>query len=107
MFKNVSLNQIYVLSTLLDQDRYGLDIVKTVAEQSNILVAIGSLYNILSKLEREGFVESYWGEETAERGGHRKKYYKITGAGQSYLKDVQSGLSNMWGWKGFSLGFTF
>ena len=97
MFKNITLNQICVLSALMSQDRYGLDIIRAVKEQSGITIILGSLYNILGKLEREGFVESYWGEETAERGGNRRRYYKITGAGERALQEVQSGLSNMWG----------
>jgi len=104
MFKNATLNQVYVLSALVGTDRYGLDIIKAVKEQSNTKIILGSLYNILSKLEREGFVESYWGKQTSERGGNRRKYYKITGAGEGYLHQVQSGLSNMWGWGNLSLG---
>jgi len=95
--KNMSLPQIYVLSALMGQDRYGLDIIKAVKEQSNFTIILGSLYNILGKLEREGFVDPYWGEETAERGGNRRRYYKITGAGERALIEVRNGLSNMWG----------
>lgn len=97
MFKNISLNQIYVLSALVNQARYGLEIIATVEKESGAKIILGSLYNILSKLEREGFVEPYWGEATAERGNRRRRYYKITGAGEQALNEVQSGLSNMWG----------
>ncbi len=97
MFKNITLNQIYVLSALLSQDRYGLDIIRAVKEQSGNTLLLGSLYNVLSKLERQGFVESYYSEETENRGGNRRKYYKITGAGERGLEEVQNGLSNMWG----------
>jgi len=97
MFKNLNLSQIYVLSSLMVQDRYGLEIIKVVQGESNYKIILGSLYNILGKLEREGFVESYWGEPTKERGGHRRRYYKITGTGENALSEVQSGLSGMWG----------
>jgi len=99
MRKNITLNQICVLSALVNQDRYGLDIIKSVKDQSNITIILGSLYNILGKLEREGFVESYWGEGDGktDRGGHRRRYYKITGAGQNALNELQSGLANLWG----------
>lgn len=97
MFKNLNLSQLYVLSSLMGQDRYGLEIIKTVKAESNYKIILGSLYNILAKLEREGFVESYWGEPTQERGGHRRKYYKITGTGESAVYEAQRGLSSMWG----------
>ena len=102
MFKDMNLNQIYVLSSLVGQDRYGLDIIKVVKEQAGKVIILGSLYNLLGKLERQGFVESYYGDQTAERGGNRRKYYKITGAGEQALHEVQLGLSGMWG--GLSFG---
>lgn len=97
MFKNISLNQIYVLSSLVGQDRYGLNIIKVVEEQAGAKIILGSLYNILGKLEREGFVDPYWGDGTKERGGHRRRYYKITAAGEDALNEVKFGLSAMWG----------
>lgn len=100
--RDLSVAQVYVLSALVGEDRYGLGIVKAVREQSNYKILLGSLYNILGKLENQGFVESYWGESTPERGGNRRKYYKITGAGETQLSEVRLGLSNMW--SGLSFG---
>lgn len=93
----MTVPQVCVLSALLGQDRYGLEIIKVVKEDANIKLILGSLYNILGKLERDGFVESYWQDGTPERGGHRRRYYKITGAGERALDEVRSGLANMWG----------
>jgi len=97
MFKNLNLSQLYVLSSLTEQDRYGLEIIKTVMEEASYKIILGSLYNILAKLEREGFVESYWGDATPERGGHRRKYYRITGAGENAVSEARRGLSSIWG----------
>ncbi len=96
MARNMSLNSICVLSVLVQEDRYGLEIIDKVKENSNIKILLGSLYNILSKLERDGLLTSYWGEETADRGGNRRRYYRITKNGESVLNEVQYGLNNMW-----------
>jgi len=90
-----------VLSTLSTKDRYGLEIIQTVKDESNIKLILGSLYNILHKLEKEGLAKSYWGEETDERGGNRRKYYRITAKGERTLKEAQLGLVRLWGGQSF------
>ena len=97
MKQKMSINQICILSALQSDDRYGLELIKIIKEEANISILLGSLYNILSKLDREGLIESYWGEATSERGGARRKYYKITGHGETSLNEVRDGLTNWWG----------
>ena len=45
-------------------------------------IDIGAVYRTLRKLEKEGFVKSNWAKE----GGRRKRIYKITPRGRSFLK---------------------
>ena len=98
---NLSFNQMCVLSAVANEDRYGLQIIETVKEESGIKLILGSLYNILYKLEKEGLVTSYFGEATAERGGNRRKYYKISAKGETTLNEAQLGLINLWGGASF------
>tara|TARA_B100000745_G_C19903413_1_gene302710 strand:- start:65 stop:373 length:309 start_codon:yes stop_codon:yes gene_type:complete len=102
MTSNLTYNQICVLSAIAKEDQYGLGIIKEVKESSGIKIVLGSLYNILAKLEKLNFVESYWGEATENRGGNRRRYYKITGVGEQMLLDTQNGLNNLW--SGLQLG---
>ena len=44
-----------------------------------------SLYTSLKRLESQGFVESYWGNESQ---GARRKYYHITTGGQKELAEA-------------------
>ncbi len=94
--RKMNLNQVYVLSALYNKDRYGLEIIETVKKESNVKLVLGSLYNVLNKLERDGLIEGYWGEQTLERGGNRRRYYKITGTGAKVLNEVQFGLNSLW-----------
>lgn len=89
-----------VLSILMDSDAYGLEIVEK-AEKSGVKLLLGSFYNLVRKLESEGFVESYMGESTSIRGGNRRKYYKITGAGERALRTAQEELARLWHWTDF------
>ena len=44
-----------------------------------------SLYTSLKRLEGQGFVESYWGDESQ---GARRKYYHVTPAGAVELEEA-------------------
>ena len=46
----------------------------------------GSLYPALHRLERDELIESFWVERPGER---RRKYYRITAAGQAELQAQQ------------------
>ncbi len=58
--------------------------------------ALSDIYIPLGRLEKKGFVESYLGEPTSERGGKRKRYYKITPEGFRALKEVREIEKAMW-----------
>lgn len=62
-------------------DAYGVTILERIKARTNKEPSIGALYTTLDRLEKKGFVKSWWGEATPERGGRRKRYYEITGQG--------------------------
>lgn len=71
---------------------YGLQISKTIeaGSEGKLQIGFGSLYPALRRLESRKFVESHWGDNTLEdRGGARRRYYKITALGQQALEDKQ------------------
>ena len=76
-----------VLCTLSDGDSYGYEILKDVALTSGGAYEMKepSLYTSLKRLESQGFVESYWGNESQ---GARRKYYHITTGGQKELAEA-------------------
>ena len=90
-----------ILTAILNQDLYGLQIVKAIEEVSNgkKKMKVGFLYPKLHSLEKKGYVESYWGEKRPEeRNGARRKYYKLTGLGKRLLKEKQQFLDNLAVW---------
>lgn len=71
-----------ILKLLLDGDKYGYQISKLIfvnsGEQYELKEA--TMYSSLKRLEKEGCINSYWGD--ANQGG-RRKYYKITPIGEN------------------------
>ena len=71
-----------VLGLLRAGDRYGYDLYKEVLARSGGRYELKepTLYSALRRLEAQGWVRSYWGEETQ---GGRRRYYAITGEGSA------------------------
>lgn len=80
---------IMILSLLERQPMYGYQMIAEIERQSGGIFSFkeGTLYPILHSLESEGFVESYWSET---EGTRKRKYYRVTGDGQGYLKAKRS-----------------
>jgi PadR family transcriptional regulator PadR len=76
--------ELIVLHLLAPGEAYGYEIVSKLTAQSNgaLEVTDGTLYPVLYRLERAGFVSVRW--ETPARGVPRK-YYRLTDAGRQEL----------------------
>ncbi len=57
--------------------------------------AIGAVHATLERMERKGFVSSWMGEPTHERGGKAKRHFKIEGAGVVALKQARVTLERL------------
>jgi PadR family transcriptional regulator, regulatory protein PadR len=87
-----------ILAALLGRQRYGLQISRAIetASQGKRKIAVGSLYPTLRRLEKKGFVQSYW-DNGDERDGARRRYYQITGKGATILTENQAVRRNLMG----------
>ena len=91
MKTNIQRGQLstIILSSLVDGDKYGLEIIATIKEQSNGQLEIKqpTLYSTLTRIEKQGFITSYWRE--SDLGGKRH-YYSITDLGKKQI-EAQNG----------------
>ncbi|MHC5763074.1 PadR family transcriptional regulator [Nostoc sp.] len=78
-----------ILTLMGTQKMYGLEILDGLNQGRPISIGFGSLYPTLNRLEKKGLVSWKWGSEQEETGGARRKYYIITGSGQTVLREVQ------------------
>jgi DNA-binding PadR family transcriptional regulator len=74
-----------VLRILTHGDAYGFEIYNKILERTGEEYELKetTLYSSYKRLEAEGCITSYWGDETQ---GARRKYYRITKAGQKLLE---------------------
>ncbi len=70
--------EMAILASLAGGRLYGLEILRRLETHSNLILAEGTVYPILSRLKAEGLLSSEWVEAEA---GHPRKYYWLTPAG--------------------------
>ncbi len=71
-----------MLALLVNEERYGYQIAQGLTETAGLAVGEGTIYPLLSRLQREGLVESRWRESPA---GPPRKYYRLTPTGRAVL----------------------
>lgn len=71
-----------ILKVLYEGDRYGYDLIKQINAKSDGQWEIKqpTVYACLKRLEKQGFVSSYW--DSSESDGGRRKYYSLTESGR-------------------------
>jgi len=72
----------------LGEEAYGVAIKETLQEKIGKNPSIGALHSALYRLEDKGCVTSEEGGATTERGGRRKKFYKLTTYGITMLEEA-------------------
>lgn len=89
--------EIVLLSVaILVDDAYGISIKGELKKRMGRDPSIGALHAALGRLEEKGFIESREGETTPERGGRRKRYYRVTKAGAKAMQEAKNLRDQMW-----------
>lgn len=72
----------------LGDEAYGVTVQEKLEADTRAAVSIGAVYAVLDRLERKGYVRSWVGGATAERGGRRKRYFKASASGLAALREM-------------------
>lgn len=71
------------------QKAYGVPVAELIESLTGKRVSIGALYTALSRLEEKGFVRSWTGEATPERGGRAKRFFIVEAPGTLALQSAE------------------
>jgi len=81
------LEELVLLATAsLGEEAYGVTVQQRLEQETGSAVALGAVYAVLERLERRAYVRSAWGEATPQRGGRRKRMFRITAPGLKALR---------------------
>jgi PadR family transcriptional regulator PadR len=75
-----------VLALLEDRPRFGLELVRDLAEEGSLLTSDGTVYPLLNRLRDSGLVTSEWRDEVGQRP---RRYYAITTQGRQVLAEFR------------------
>ncbi|MCT4592483.1 MAG: PadR family transcriptional regulator [Candidatus Gracilibacteria bacterium] len=83
--------EFLILSIISKGESYASDIIEKL-KKNKLIVVEGTLYPLLSRLKKDGFISYYWIESNQ---GPPRKYYKLTPQGTEALSVMQSVWSNL------------
>jgi PadR family transcriptional regulator PadR len=93
--------ELCILNAIKGSSLYGYDIVRKLRDIPSLVISEGTIYPILSRLKREGFVQTTIKESTE---GPPRKYYELTEKGRQILSnmndywvDIRSGTDSLKG----------
>jgi transcriptional regulator len=81
--------ELLILSLVEDRPRHGYDLSKLIEVRSNgvLKFRVASLYPLLYRLEKRGWIQGTWIEKAGQR---RRRYYRLTKAGHQVLSSQRS-----------------
>jgi transcriptional regulator len=80
---------LMILAVLEERQRHGYEIARLIDDRSGGVLRfhVGSLYPMLYRMERRGWIDGRWLEKTGQR---RRRYYKLSPAGRKVLLEQRA-----------------
>ena len=94
----LSRTEEIVLLTIwnLKDNAYGVTIADKLKEVTGKKWRLGAVYVTLERLDKKGYLTSFMGDSTNERGGRRKRLYRVTKIGIESLIRTKNMEENIW-----------
>src|SRR5687767_8167179 len=80
----------------LQGETYGVPIAEEIERRTGRSVARAAVYVTLRRLEEKGFVSSWMGDPTPERGGKGRRYVRLEAEGAKALREARHLAERMW-----------
>lgn len=87
---------VLLLVMMLKGEAYGVSIANEYMSRTGKEISIPAIHTVLRRLEKKSFLESHYSGATQERGGRKKRIYKITATGFKVISEVQEQRNQFW-----------
>ena len=81
----------------LGEGAYGVSIQQDIETRCKRSISIGALHSTITRLEEKGFLRSWTGGATPERGGRSKRFFEVTPAGKKSVTESKNLRDELWG----------
>jgi DNA-binding PadR family transcriptional regulator len=95
-FLSRSEEMILLAILKLRDNAYVVTIQQELKKMTGKIWALGALFVTLDRMTRKGYVQSRFSKPTAERGGRRKRLYKLTPTAVDALNAVRKLQTSIW-----------
>ena len=91
------IEEILLLAILkLGENAYGMAISEQVERDTGVEWMPGAIYAPLNRLKKNGYVQTFKSESSAEKGGRPRIYYRLTPLGEKQLMSIQEVGRSLW-----------
>lgn len=80
----------------LGKDAYGVNVLRRAEEWTGRSFSTGAVYVPLDRMVKRGLLDSWEADPTPERGGRRKRYFRLTAGGVQALLEVRRLERRLW-----------
>jgi PadR family transcriptional regulator, regulatory protein PadR len=77
-------------------EAYGVSVKEDIEKRSSRSISIGALHSTITRLEEKGYIKSWLGDPTRERGGRRKRFFEVTHTGKAALHHIKNLRDELW-----------
>ncbi len=88
--------QILLTIYHLQDKAYLVNIRDRLKEITGKYLDVGTIYVPLKRLDHKGYLETYYGQPSAVRGGKAIKFYKLTAKGYKALAEMKRIQEQLW-----------
>jgi PadR family transcriptional regulator PadR len=86
---------LLAIKGIRDKNAYGVTIFDALNEHAERPTTLGAIYATLARLERKGYVTSWFGEPTRERGGRAKRFFRLHRTGHDALRRAERSMQRL------------
>ena len=79
--------ELCILNDIRNRKMYGYEIVRRMRKTEGLIISEGAIYPILSRLKRQGLVETFIMESP---DGPSRKHYKLTEQGEEMIAQMNA-----------------
>ena len=90
------VEQLVLLAVLrLGDNAYAVPIRSLILDEAGVDLSRGTIYVTLERLERKGYVTSWFSDPQAVRGGKARRHFALKPAGLSAVKAAKRGIDRL------------
>ncbi|MEO8472662.1 MAG: PadR family transcriptional regulator [Chryseolinea sp.] len=87
---------VLLIVASLNSDAYGVTVTQEIERQTGRSAGFNTVHTTLQRLETKGLISSKMGGATTERGGRRKRYFKVTALGGKTIMELKALREKLW-----------